>query len=679
MGSKVAALQSVVAVAFLMSSCSPEKRDMKSRPSDTDENLLGYLDSVETTVKRSGGEVAIGTSRFSFPENWSNQDYKVRLKKVDSATAFETTHGVSLGSPFGDVIEVSIFDETTGILASSSSLTSRFTIFQEIKTGFVDEQLSMAAVTDPGTAGSKLVVLPRSELTIAAASETSNLASIQLGLTHGVIWLVQISPEQSGTVPISTSADLVSDGGGVVAATVSTQPPGEDPSHLSSESGSILGLHESAWNLPVISEDLVAGGNRTWSNASNARLADGSLAEVELYDGRDSTSLQLTGYFTGSNAIPNGAKPGSLEFRCMIGEMQSGPRSRVSELKIVKNSTLIGASLFGFADGIVIDQLPALKTIFSSDAGNLGHGRLTPEDINSSTFGARIKVADDWETGNTHFLGIDYCQMRASYETRELFAYPLSASTIKVSYPAIWSSGVNLTLQRRPFGGDWSDLATLSTGGGVFSDTGVSSLTEYDYRIRSVIGNSDERFTDIATAVTDWGGSGSFDETFDRGLIDYIWNPTNSYVAFSQGKLQLSFPPITNSTAIYGGIVSRFQINGDFDAAVSFSGVSTNCHGGPKAGINIWTPNGYVWLFKSSVEINSNNNGVTGPSGEGESASGILRLKRVGATYTAYDEDGTTAIGSWNGPTGATAIGLYGTSNQNSCTFNITFENFQLR
>jgi hypothetical protein len=130
--------------------------------------------------------------------------------------------------------------------------------------------------------------------------------------------------------------------------------------------------------------------------------------------------------------------------------------------------------------------------------------------------------------------------MRAKNETRELFAYPLSASSIKISYPAIWSDGVELTLQRRPFGGSWSDVATLSPGGGVLTETGLSSLTEFDYRIRSAAANTNERWTDIRSTVTDWSGGGSFDENFDRGLLDQIWDQ-RTYSIFAQGKLQLSF------------------------------------------------------------------------------------------------------------------------------------------
>lgn len=256
---------------------------------------------------------------------------------------------------------------------------------------------------------------------------------------------------------------------------------------------------------------------------------------------------------------------------------------------------------------------------------------------------------------------------------------PLSLTSTSVSESTIAFSWTNqsadqsmIKLERMPYGGSWSEIATLSGSATSYSDSGLTDLTHYSYRLRATGSAGDSVYSSTFSAFTYWFGS-AFSDNFDSGVNSVFWTlgPTSSA---SSGAVFVSISPPTT----FESADSVFYAKGDYDVRVNFSGLTL-----PACAMDA------VGLYAVSIDSTGSYNierrpgtlfsDVPGGNVADGNLSGIFRIRRVGNITTVYRTDGVTALNGAAGTTSPMYFRMYARADTGACSASGYFDDFTLQ
>lgn len=428
-----------------------------------------------------------------------------------------------------------------------------------------------------------------------------------------------------------------------------------------------------------------------WSNPSGMSGPGEGVASIPFNDQAISNSVSLKGFFSEpGNSLPLTSVINGIEVNCAWAKNSSAPQVQVSSMRLVKDGAPIGKdkgkpTIYGSAGATLLPENLTLSGSFGGTT-DLWGAQLLPSHVNSPNFGFQLQLADNSGSVPTYYPTIDYCQIKVSYTVMEVIASALSANSSLVLFSNLWNDLTNIKLERQIVGGAWSEIATLLPNATTYTDSSLSSFTKYAYRVRANHSSGKTEFTSSSQPITtDWMAS-TFTDDFNNGIDSVYWR-NDGYTSASAGSVRLSFPVNTDpqSANANGGLFSRFRVIGDFDAQVNYSDVAfpgcTYAQAGLWAWVdsNTWYQTTKFFNFGGGRLENRTDtwNGVGNSSVEDSGTSGVLRLKRVGSTYTAYQANGTTVLSSWSGSSQPVRITLSGSSGS-TCLNEATLDNFQL-
>lgn len=146
--------------------------------------------------------------------------------------------------------------------------------------------------------------------------------------------------------------------------------------------------------------------------------------------------------------------------------------------------------------------------VSSTSTGNTQSAAL-PTNLNGTVY---VRVIDtDNSQGNsaTDSVSIDYLVIRADNTPVTPPADPTGLDANAIAYNQVdlsWTDNANdetgYEVQRALSGGGFATIDTLAAGANSYSDTGVSKLTTYDYRVRALKGITPSGFSNIVSATT---------------------------------------------------------------------------------------------------------------------------------------------------------------------------------
>lgn len=165
-------------------------------------------------------------------------------------------------------------------------------------------------------------------------------------------------------------------------------------------------MSETLLTFPGTAVNVAAGGTVAWSNATNARGDDDSLASVTLTNGQTSQYISATNY---GFSIPAGAVINGVQ---VYAEVHTNVATPVAFVARLVNGTLIGnanpntlVSLEDENNGVQFGGFP----------DDLWNYPLTSTVVNSSSFGVTFIITNN--TGSTLTAFIDFIMMRIVYDT----------------------------------------------------------------------------------------------------------------------------------------------------------------------------------------------------------------------------------------------------------------------
>lgn len=210
-----------------------------------------------------------------------------------------------------------------------------------------------------------------------------------------------------------------------------------------------------------------------------------------------------------------------------VTEAQSGgnPRNRRSSLThtwtfniVAGNSTTLSANAWssGSSDG------DNFQFQWSSDGSNFSNAFVVSSTSSGNTQNAAlpgglggtvyVRVIDtDNTAGNSNVdsVSVDHLSIRVDNTPVAPPVAPSALAATAVAYNQVnlnWSDNASdetgYELQRATGGGSYSTIATLNANAAAYSDTTVSELSSYNYRVRAVKGTSQSTFSNIASATT---------------------------------------------------------------------------------------------------------------------------------------------------------------------------------
>lgn len=146
--------------------------------------------------------------------------------------------------------------------------------------------------------------------------------------------------------------------------------------------------------------------------------------------------------------------------------------------------------------------------VSSTATGNVQNAML-PESLSGTVY---VRVIDTDNTqGNSALdsVSVDYLVIRVDNAPVTPPADPTGLGATAVAHNQvnlIWADNATdetgYEVQRALSGGSFSTVATLAADANSYSDTGVSPLTAYDYRVRALKGATQSGFSNTASATT---------------------------------------------------------------------------------------------------------------------------------------------------------------------------------
>jgi hypothetical protein len=208
-------------VASFVMSCTPEKNDRQSRPTEEGEGLPSYFDSVEDdVVVGEEREVSIGKTTIKFQKDSAAWDYRVRISRMSNAPELNSQEASVLGDPRSDVIDLELLNPSTGTTIASVDLLLPYEIKQVFSTKESTANIGMMVISDPGTASEQRSLLPSSELSmkrsagVALAQDSVEITvRIKLKLTNAILWLVSYTEDATSVLQVRAAEELSSVGG----------------------------------------------------------------------------------------------------------------------------------------------------------------------------------------------------------------------------------------------------------------------------------------------------------------------------------------------------------------------------------------------------------------------------------------------------------------------------------
>ena len=146
--------------------------------------------------------------------------------------------------------------------------------------------------------------------------------------------------------------------------------------------------------------------------------------------------------------------------------------------------------------------------VSSTSSGN-SQSAVLPSNLSGNVF---IRVIDTDNTqGNSAVdtVTVDHLYIRVDNQPVTPPADPTGLSATAIAYNQVdlsWSDNANdetgYEVQRALSGGSFSSIATLGSNANSYSDSGVSPLTTYDYRVRALKGATTSGFSNVDSATT---------------------------------------------------------------------------------------------------------------------------------------------------------------------------------
>ena len=262
-----------------------------------------------------------------------------------------------------------------------------------------------------------------------------------------------------------------------------------------------------------------AAGDSGYSNTSNATTDDPPAFVDYLAQGQLNSEGSVSGGYTNTHT-----DNGSVQ---TITEEQSGgnPRKRRSSLShrwtfsvspgnsmtLTANAWSSGSSdsdNFQFQWSTDGSSYTNAFVVSSTATGNVQSAML-PESLSGTVY---VRVIDTDNTqGNSALdsVSVDYLVIRVDNAPVTPPADPTGLGATAVAHNQvnlIWADNATdetgYEVQRALSGGSFSTVATLAADANSYSDTGVSPLTAYDYRVRALKGATQSGFSITASATT---------------------------------------------------------------------------------------------------------------------------------------------------------------------------------
>jgi|GEM_PF-2255972 len=208
---------SLILIGCILGCNANQVEDRSVRPSDDGEGDLPYFINEEVAANEAkvinGGDIKI-----IFGTDTVNRPVRVRLKKQTLADVSDED-AVELGSK-SEVVLIEIVDSTSGEFLSSDDLAETFRLEQKVSGVEDEDNLKLVVVTNPSSDEQQSSIIDDVEIASDASLRlvaSNRVVSASLKVTHALVWVTEVSPNQVTKVAVKKSTE-VSTGGSQTTA-----------------------------------------------------------------------------------------------------------------------------------------------------------------------------------------------------------------------------------------------------------------------------------------------------------------------------------------------------------------------------------------------------------------------------------------------------------------------------
>ncbi len=128
----------------------------------------------------------------------------------------------------------------------------------------------------------------------------------------------------------------------------------------------------------------------------------------------------------------------------------------------------------------------------------------------------------------------------------DLSAQAMSETEIQLAWTDNATNENRFAIERKSNGGVYSEVASLTADTDSYSDTGLTPLTTYTYRVRAVEGDNPSEYSNEASAITQNSSTGGSGPNTDKVIIGYF----PSWAIYNARKYWVSYIPFDRLTHI---------------------------------------------------------------------------------------------------------------------------------